>query len=587
MAVKVGATCLQWTQPIIPQSPSFSQTLASTNSSPSSKRWNRGEGGALVGRFVQRLDRSSLFGAPPTRIYRSRSFEYPFSTIRTIRRACSASLEESFSDEEFSKKIQEIALRFQLSDEDVNNNARDLESKVVSDSRDSNYNSFCEESSNMNSIVNFVHQRTENPLAMVDVFEPPWPESPLDQPDWPVDEIIPASIERKANSCDLPLSLRIIKRKLQWKEGFREAGELAYSSVKKAFSSMVFIIRELHSYTLQMREILFFEDLQEILSRVQKEMHASFVWLFQQVFSSTPTLMMYVMILLANFTVYSMGHNSAIAATPPTGSCAAMVETVSENEIQDQKHQKFDSSVIKRFSLSSSSGKMTSIGGNSGGGGKIRPVGSGTEGEGRFDRSENYRTVPPDGASQLSSPGTRDAESVSGQESREEELALWNSIVEEATKMQAPLRDGTLEHDTLQRFVSPVSAKIEAEDYTEYFRTELLYQTNLIQEPSNPLLLANYAQFLYLVAHDYDRAEEYFKRATGVEPPDAEAFNKYATFLWRGRNDLWGAEETYLEAIGADPTNSYYAANYAHFLWNTGGEDTCFPLSSPDTSQEV
>ncbi|KAB2629583.1 hypothetical protein D8674_034471 [Pyrus ussuriensis x Pyrus communis] len=31
---------------------------------------------------------------------------------------------------------------------------------------------------------------------------------------------------------------------------------------------MVFIIRELHSYTLQMREILFFKDLQGILSRV-------------------------------------------------------------------------------------------------------------------------------------------------------------------------------------------------------------------------------------------------------------------------------------------------------------------------------
>ena len=40
---------------------------------------------------------------------------------------------------------------------------------------------------------------------------------------------------------------------------------------------MVFIIRELHSYTLQMRELLFYEDLQCILARVQKEMHASFV----------------------------------------------------------------------------------------------------------------------------------------------------------------------------------------------------------------------------------------------------------------------------------------------------------------------
>jgi Tfp pilus assembly protein PilF len=79
-----------------------------------------------------------------------------------------------------------------------------------------------------------------------------------------------------------------------------------------------------------------------------------------------------------------------------------------------------------------------------------------------------------------------------------------------------------------------------------------------------------------------NRAEEYFKKAVGVEPPDAEAYSKYATFLWRVKKDLWAAEETFLEAINADPSNSYYAANYAHFLWNTGGEDTCFPLNPPE-----
>lgn len=84
-----------------------------------------------------------------------------------------------------------------------------------------------------------------------------------------------------------------------------------------------------------------------------------------------------------------------------------------------------------------------------------------------------------------------------------------------------------------------------------------------------------------------NRAEEYFKRAVKIEPADAEAYNKYANFLWKVRNDLWSAEETFLEAISADPTNSYYAANYAHFLWNTGGEDTCFPLSSPDATESA
>lgn len=70
-----------------------------------------------------------------------------------------------------------------------------------------------------------------------------------------------------------------------------------------------------------------------------------------------------------------------------------------------------------------------------------------------------------------------------------------------------------------------------------------------------------------------------------MEPVDPEAYSKYALFLWVVKKELWAAEEAYLEAISADPSNSYYAANYAHFLWNTGGDDTCFPLDSPDTKQ--
>lgn len=545
----------------------------------------------LLCRCLQRLDRRTLFGTPlTTKLQRARSYEFQKSRGQTIKRASSASL-DAFSDEEFSKKIQELALRFQLSDDDDDgSDAVDSESEILSDSGDNLgsinggdiYSNFIREDSS-----NLVQDQRKFPL---DSMEPPWPEIRQEPPDWSGrDDIIPASIERKANSVDLPLSLRMIRRKMQWQEGFREAGESAYCSVKKAFSSMVFIIRELHAFSLQMREFLFTEDLQGILARVQIEMHASFVWLFQQVFSHTPTLMVYVMILLANFTVHSMANNTALAAPPNSGSYAATTESISVVETPDQKNQKFDSSSVKMFSVSSSSGKTTSIGGNNGGGGKVRPLASGTEGDGWFDQSNQIRTIVPDGASQLSSLGTsREAESASEQVSREEELSRWNSIVEEASKMQYfPLRDESLDHEAIQRFVSPINAKIEADDYAEYFRTDLQYQMGLSQDPNNPLLLANYAQFLNMVVHDYDRAEEYFKRAIGAEPPDAEAYSKYASFLWHVRKDLWAAEETFLEAISADPTNSYYAANYAHFLWNTGGEDTCFPLSSQDNDQEV
>jgi hypothetical protein len=308
-----------------------------------------------------------------------------------------------------------------------------------------------------------------------------------------------SSIEMKANSVDLPLSLRIIKKKRQWEEGVKQAGESACCSMNKAFSSMVFMIRELQSFTLHMREILFYEDLQEILLRVREEMQQSFVWLFQQVFSATPTLMVYVMILLANFTVYSIGNNSsALAAVAPLPPTITELTTVSETE---ETNVKFDSSVVKTFFVSSPSGSIASVGGNNnGGGGNVKPVLSGTDGDGS-DGSEQFRTIIPEGVSQLSSSNFGSEPSVSGQD----EHRLWNSMVEEAERMQYSNIDDSLDQETRKRFVSHVEARVEAEEDTGYFKTELMYQTELSQEPNNPLLLANYAQFLYLVSNDHDR----------------------------------------------------------------------------------
>ncbi|KAI3678482.1 hypothetical protein L6452_37776 [Arctium lappa] len=395
----------------------------------------------------------------------------------------------------------------------------------------------------------------------------------MEPPDW-VGDMIPASIERKANSVDLPLSLRIIQRKKQLQEGFREAGESAYCSVKKAFSSMVFIIRELQSYTLQMREALFYEDLQGVLVRVQNEMNASFVWLFQQVFSHTPTLMVYVMILLANYSVFAMSNNVAFAvATPP-----AIEESVSS--IENQSHTKIDSSSIKTFPVNSS-GKTMSIGGINGGGGKSRPVASGTDGEESFDGAvTHHRRIVPDGSSLSSTVNPL----VSGQAMEEEESGLWKSITEEADNMQDVIRCGVLDREIMQIFVSPVTAKVVEEDAAGegHFKTELLYQMGLSEEPDNPLLLANYAQFLYIVVQDYDRAEEYFKRGCKVEPKDAEALSKYSNFLLEVRKDLWAAEEILLEAIALDPNNPFYAATYANFLWSNAADDACFPIDSPE-----
>lgn len=480
MGLKVAAASLHLSQPSFPHSPSSSQTFASAISSLSSNRRSFLSGdGAL---FCHYVERSALFlsAHQSSNLHRSQSSGSKKSRVRFIRKALSAS-SDSFSDDEFSKEIQELARRFQLSDDDNASSSRTDEPVL--------------ENGSFNSEAKFM----ENPK----------PFDPLEPPDFHErDEIAPSNIERRANRFDIPLSLRIIKQKKQWQKGFVEAGESAYCSVKKAFSSMVFIIQELHSYTLQMREILFYEDLQGILASVQYEMQASFVWLFQKVFSQTPTLMVYVMILLANYSVHSMSINAALAAAPPVQAYSVPTEEVSVVEDRNLSKPKFDSSIVRTLKLSSSSnGKENSVGGNNGGGGgKDKRIASGTDGEGRFDESKYHSTITPNESSSLLNPSTTSGdESVSREVSVEEETALWDSIVEEASQMKASLRDEALDQETVQRFVSPVDASIEADDRLDYFRTELLYQTALIQEPGNTLLLANYAQFLYLVARDFDR----------------------------------------------------------------------------------
>ncbi|KAI3833581.1 hypothetical protein MKX03_004478 [Papaver bracteatum] len=541
------ATCLQLSQTLVPQIHCYSS---------SSKRGISHSDRVLVHRF----DRSSLFGSNSTNLLQFQCSEPKGQNLNLFKRACRANFNQF--EEEFSKQILELAKKFQLSggeddSSETNNNNNinhsvDSTTEIISDSRFKKFE------------FSFLNEKINSRI--------PFPE----RPEWEGNvDIIPAVIERKANSVDLPISLRIIKRKNQWEEGFKESGEVASCSVKKAFSSMVFIIREIQSYTLQMREVLFYENVQGILSRVQKEMNASFVWLFQQVFSHTPTLMVSVMILLANFTVYSISNNSAIASPiiPPV----TVTESVQATETyQIQRKPMFDSSSIKTFSVSP-------IGGNNNGngnGGKMKLNASGAEGGDRnlSSTSNLRRSILADEISQQVSSVGNTKEIVL----REEEVKLWNSMVEEASKT----RDESLDEETMKRFVSPVKVEVEQEDFTEYFKTELLYQLALSKEPHNPLLLSNYAQFLYLVVHDHDRAEDYFNRAISVESvaPDAEILSRYANFLWLAKKDTGAAETTYLEAMAAEPSNPFYASNYAHFLWSTGADDTCYPLNSPSNS---
>uniref|UniRef100_A0A1D1YWW9 TPR repeat-containing protein DDB_G0285095 n=1 Tax=Anthurium amnicola TaxID=1678845 RepID=A0A1D1YWW9_9ARAE len=110
-------------------------------------------------------------------------------------------------------------------------------------------------------------------------------------------------------------------------------------------------------------------------------------------------------------------------------------------------------------------------------------------------------------------------------------------------------------------------------------RRRRAYERTIAEGGASSLILSNYAQFLYRVANDHDRAEQYFQWAAMAEPRDAEAMSQYAFFLWEVRGDITGAEEMFLEAIEAEPANHHYSSSYAWFLWKTGALDTCYPLN--------
>ncbi|KAJ1426382.1 Tetratricopeptide-like helical domain superfamily [Sesbania bispinosa] len=356
-----------------------------------------------------------------------------------------------------------------------------------------------------------------------DLLEPSLLGIQPEPPSWPErEEILRLSFERKVNSVGIPLSIRMIKKKLQFQEGVKEASELTHCSVKKTFSSMLFILHELQNHALQTRETLCCEDLQSVIAKLQREMDASFVWLFQQVFWKTPTLMVNVMVLLANFSVFSMSNNTVSAVTPSSKITKVLPLT---NNKSEQQHSQVDVEA---------------------------------------DQVEGVK-----------------------EELTEDEEILWNFMLEEASTLQTEWRTEVLDHEMMQLFMAPVSVELEGDQYEEYVKTELYYKKHLRISPNNSLLLSNYAQFLFLVAHDIDGAEEYHKRSVLVESPEAEAFCRYADFLWLIRKDLWAAELRYHQALEADPGNTYYLSKYASFLWNNGGQDTTttFPLEEFDNLQ--
>ncbi|KAG0587776.1 hypothetical protein KC19_2G190500 [Ceratodon purpureus] len=312
------------------------------------------------------------------------------------------------------------------------------------------------------------------------------------------------------------------------------------SSMSNAFSALVFIIKSMHGHALEMQE----DHVMKLMMPMQRDMDLSFAWLFQQVFASTPEYMLSIMVLLAEFTVHSLGEDMALAS-------AIAMKNAKANSPRAACLAKEGVSAGLRKELS-----------------RRHKAALGAKNEDVAETSHEYLL---DELAKGASP--------SGREITPEEEKIMHALMVEAMK-EMETNSGwvpppVVDKEVVKKLVAPVQATLSPDKYSCFDRTELEYQHSIGSQPTNVMLLSNYAQFLYVVRHDHNRAEEYFHRAIRADPSDGEVLGRFATFLWLGRGDKETAERAFRAAAALDPTNPYHAGNYSHFLWHS--EDSRYP----------
>lgn len=392
------------------------------------------------------------------------------------------------------------------------------------------------------------------------------------------------------------------------------------------FSSMVFALHEVQAYAINLRghlELDLDSTRQGILIGMQKEVSASFVWLFGQVFSRTPKLMLSLMLLLANFTAHSASAMTTRSVTTQQFQQSAVTATIESGRAQDASDA--PSSVSKEVQpLLEGLPQAESV---------LRVAESAAIAhEFPPDESCDYAihqlidgvhilelASPPGGGGKagrgtmlIGAAGGDDStgRSVAGADVGETKFSQWlagegpglDASVESQVAhlsespvgdpgpvraLVAPLNMDSIHLPSDHVDIETLQLELEPDTYTAYDRTDLIYQESLEQslgtEPYHPLLLANYAQFLYVVRRDNPRAEHFFRRALIADPGDGEVLGRFATFMWLAQHNYVEAESAYRAAIALDPSNPHYSGSYAHFLWHAPSEE----LSPGDVQSQV
>ncbi|KAM5573421.1 hypothetical protein ABKV19_013122 [Rosa sericea] len=114
------------------------------------------------------------------------------------------------------------------------------------------------------------------------------------------------------------------------------------------------------------------------------------------------------------------------------------------------------------------------------------------------------------------------------------------------------------------------------------------YQEMLKSNPSDPLLLRNYGQFLHEVEKDMVRAEEYYCRAILASPGDGELLSLYGKLIWESQRDKDRAQSYFNQAVSASPDNCTVLGSFASFMWEAEeDEEDNEQINSNSTTAQV
>lgn len=113
------------------------------------------------------------------------------------------------------------------------------------------------------------------------------------------------------------------------------------------------------------------------------------------------------------------------------------------------------------------------------------------------------------------------------------------------------------------------------------------YEELLKLNPSDALLLRNYAKYLHEVEKDTARAEEYYGRAILANPGDGELLSLYGTLIWETQRDDERAKSYLDQAIHAAPGDCTVLGSYAHFMWEAEKEEEVNGGVTEETAMEM